>query len=165
MDRQTISDPGADAQPRRLRRLPPWQPVALLAIGAVFGALTTLTWDQPGSTDEPVPAESSAEAAVTTRVVEGVVGAIDDTGSAIQLSEPAAESEIGYGIVGVLWRDTADGDGDGEDAPWQRAVADDGYPTCLDPGDVGRDVALGLVREPGSEDRPASEVVAWLECR
>lgn len=114
----------------------------MIAIGAVFGAVTTLAWS----------------AGPSSRVVEGVVGAIDDTGSAIQLSEPAEESDVGYGIVGIQWRDAADG------GPWQRQVAEDGFPTCLDPADVDRPVRLGLVTDPGGTDRPPSEVVAWLEC-
>lgn len=122
------------------RRRPPLRIVALLVLGAVFGALGVITWS----------VEPSA------RSVSGTVGAIDQTGSALLLAEPEELAETGLGLVGVLWRDAG-----GE---WRRSVSDDGFPTCLTPDDVGRQVTIGLVTDPGGVDRPPSEVVAWIEC-
>lgn len=115
-------------------------------IGAVFGTVATLTWDvRPDS-----------------RVVEGVVAAIDDRAVVIRLSEPAELSDRGFGIVGALWREAVpDGVVPGE---WRRTASDEGDPTCLSPDDAGRTVTLGLVSDPGGSGRPVSEVVAWLEC-
>ena len=47
---------------------------------------------------------------------------------------------------------------------WRRTASEEGHPTCLSPDDAGRAMTLGLVSDPGGSDRPASEVVAWLEC-
>lgn len=123
-----------------LPRRPGVRVILLLVIGALFGAFGVLSWSV-----EP-----------SSRVVEGVVGAIDPTGSAIQLADPAELADRGFGVVGVLWREGA-----GE---WQRSVSADGFPTCLSPDDVGRPVLLGLVTDPGGVGRPPSEVVAWVQC-
>lgn len=125
---------------RGLRRRPRLQSILLVLIGAVTGAVGVLTWE----------VEPSAQ------VVVGTVGVVDPTASAIVLSEPAALADRGLGIVGVLWRE---GDED-----WRRRIAEDGSPTCVGPSDVGQRVRLGLVTDPGGPGRPASEVVAWLEC-
>lgn len=130
--------PGVSTSPRARR--PSLQVVLLLVIGALFGAFGVITW----------------QVRPTARTVDGVVGTIDPTGSALVLSEPEELDDVGFGLVGVLWKE-----GEGE---WQRTLSDDGHPTCLAPGDEGRDVLLGLVTDPGGVDRPASEVVAWLQC-
>jgi len=126
--------------PEGLRRRPALRTVLLLVIGAVFGAVATLTWT----------------VAPSGRTVTAVVAAVDQTGSAIAVSAPEDLVDTGLGLVGVLWRD-------GEGA-WQRTISADGYPTCVQPGDVDTTVRLGLVTEPGGPDRPPVEVVAWLEC-
>ena len=133
-------DPHADWPPEGLTRRPGLRAVLLLVIGAVFGAVATLTWT----------------VAPSGRTVTAVVAAVDPTGSAIAVSEPADLADTGLGLVGVLWRD-----GEGE---WQRSLSEEGYPTCVGPDDVDTMVRLGLVTEPGGPDRPAVEVVAWLEC-
>jgi hypothetical protein len=135
-----------DATRAGLTRRPGLTTVMALVIGAVFGAVGTLTWQvQP-----------------TGRAVTGTVAAIDGTGSAIALAEPAELAGTGFGVVGTLWRQVGpDGAPAGE---WVRTLSDSGFPTCLRPGDEGREVTLGLVTAPGGADRPASEVVAWLEC-
>lgn len=119
--------------------------MAALAIGAVFGALGTLSW----------------QAHPSARVVAGQVAAIDDTASAIALTGPDDLADVGFGVVGVLWRDP---EGPVGGRGWQRTLSPDGHPTCLTPDDEGREVQLGLVTDPGGVGRPASEVVAWLEC-
>lgn len=115
--------------------------MVLLAVGAIFGALSTLTWNVGPS----------------GRVVAGSVADIDPTGSAILLAEPEDLADIGLGIVGVLWSQ-------GDSGEWQRSLSADGFPTCLSPEDRGSRVEIGLVRDPGGLGRPASEVVAWLRC-
>ncbi len=131
-----------EAMPRR----PGLRTVMALVLGAVFGAVGTLTWQVHPS----------------ARTITGIVGAIDDSGSAVLLSEPAEMTTVGLGVVGVLWRDS--GTDTVPPGDWQRTLAADGFPTCLAPGDVGRSVTLGLVTDPGGSDRPPSQVVAWLEC-
>lgn len=145
-----MSDPATDLREEiarqeavraRLPRRPGLAALAPLVIGALFGAVATLTWDV-----HP-----------TGRTIAGVLGAIDPTGSAITLSSPAELEDVGLGVVGVLWREGPAGE-------WQRRLSDTGHPTCLEPGDVGQPVRLGLVTDPGGPGRPPSEVVAWVEC-
>ncbi len=135
-----------DALREGMPRRPRLTTVLLLVLGAVFGAVGTLTW----------------QVAPSARSVTGVLGAIDDSGSALLLAEPPDLADVGFGIVGVLWREAATADRPAGE--WQRSVSDDGFPTCLAPGDEGRTVRLGIVTEPGGADRPSSQVVAWLEC-
>jgi hypothetical protein len=147
---RSLRDGGAagasDEDGRARRRRPSMATIALLLIGALLGAGSTLAW-----TVRP-----------TARVVTGVVGAIDDRATAILLDEPADLREVGLGITGVMWRDRSDA---GPDDGWQRTLSATGNPTCLTPDDVGATVRLGLVTDPGGADRPPSEVIAWLECR
>ncbi len=112
----------------------------MLVIGAVFGAVATLTWT----------------AGPSVRVVEGTVGEVEGTGVAMRLSEPADLADTGLGLVGILWREG--------DAAWTRGLSDAGFPSCIRPGDEGLEVLLGLVLDPGGGDRPPSEVVAWVQC-
>ena len=114
--------------------------MALILIGAVFGAVGTLTWS----------------AGPTTRTVEAPVAAVEESGIAMLLEEPADLADTGRGLVGVLWRE-----GEGE---WTRGLSADGHPTCVAPGDEGRTVRVGLVTVPAASDRPPSLSVAWLEC-
>jgi hypothetical protein len=125
--------------------------VGLLLIGAIMGTLGTLSWTQRPS----------------TRVVTGVVVAIDDTGAAIRVAAAGDLSRDlfggrGIGVVGVLWREAVP-----EEEPvqqWRRTASDSGHPTCLSPEQIPRGVTLGMVTDPGGAGRPATEVVAWLEC-
>lgn len=132
--------PPSPAAPELPPRRPPWRSVALILIGAVFGAVGTLTWS----------------AGPTTRTVEAPVAAVEESGIAMLLEEPADLADTGLGLVGVLWRE-----GEGE---WTRGLSADGHPTCVAPGDEGRTVRVGLVTVPAASDRPPSLSVAWLEC-
>ena len=140
-DGPDVDRPASTPLPRR----PPYQLVLILLIGAVFGAVATLTWT----------------ASPSSRTVTGTVAAIDDTGSAILLAGVDDLEDVGLGIVGVTWRTAGS---DGEAGEWVRATSDAGFPTCLTPDDVGRAVRVGLVTDPGGADRPPSTAVAWLEC-